>query len=199
MVAAPRPLGLDALDSFPLLGTLARVGITTTSIEALKRLASFPIDAMLQEVGPLALVQRIAASDSQATLHKQLSRTIETEGRPQVARHALSLMLGLDDGLVVPLGRENPEGALVLGRGEEADVQLFDGSVSSKHARVRWDGWKRQAWLSDLGSTNGTLINGKAVSVEEVALAEGNVVSLGDETAFLFLKTETLYALVRTR
>ena len=173
------------------------MGITTTSIDALKRLASFPIDAMLQQVGPLALVQKIAATPQ--ALHKQLSRTIETEGRPQVARHALSLMLGLEDGLVVPLGRETPEGALVLGRGDDVDVQLFDGSVSSKHARVRWDGWKRLAWLSDLGSTNGTLINGKAVSAEEVALAEGNVVSLGDETAFLFLKTETLYALVRTR
>lgn len=174
------------------------MGITTTSIEALKRLATFPIDAMLQEVGPLALVQRKAA-ETAASLHKQLSRTIETEGRPQVARHALSLMLGLDDGLVVPLGRESPEGSVVLGRGEEADVQLFDGSVSSKHARVRWDGWKRLAWLSDLGSTNGTLINGYAVSAEETALAEGNVVSLGEETAFLFLRTETLYALVRTR
>ena len=115
------------------------MGITTTTIEALKRLSTFPIDAMLQEVGPVALVQRVAAKDSQATLHKQLSRTIETEGRQ---------------------GKETPEGSLVLGRDEDADVQLFDGSVSAKHARVRWDGWKRLAWLSDLGSTNGTLING---------------------------------------
>lgn len=175
------------------------MGITTTSIEALKRLSTFPIDAMLQEVGPLALVQRKAQSETPATLHKQLSRTIETEGRPQVARHALSLMLGLDDGIVVPLGRENPEGSLVLGRGDDADVQLLDGSVSSKHARIRWDGWKRSAWLSDLGSTNGTLINGYAVTAEETPLAEGNVVTLGDETAFLFLRTETLYAMVRTR
>ena len=176
------------------------MAITTTSIEALKRLSSFPIDAMLQEIGPLALVQRLVGKDSQATFHQQLSRTIETEGRPQVARHALSLMMGLDDGLVVPLGREQPEGAMVLGRSEEADVQLaFDASVSAKHCRVRWDAWKRLAWLSDLGSTNGTLINGHAVSSEETALAEGNVVSLGDETAFLFLRTETLYALVRTR
>ncbi|MGV3623718.1 MAG: FHA domain-containing protein [Archangium sp.] len=172
--------------------------ITTTSIEALKRLASFPLDAMLQEVGPLALVQRQVAGDSPAQLHKQLSRTIETEGRPQVARHALSLMLGLDDGLVVPLGREAPEGSLVIGRGEAADVRLFDGSVSSLHAEIRWDGWKRVAWLRDLGSTNGTLVNGNALT-GEVELAEGNVVTLGDETAFLFLRTETLYALVRTR
>jgi len=170
--------------------------ITTTSIEALRRLASFPLEAMLQEVGPLALIQRAVAT--QAELHKQLSRTIETEGRPQVARHALSLMFGIEEGLVVPLGREAPEGSLVLGRSEEADVTLLDGSVSSRHARVRWDGWKREAWLEDLGSTNGTLLNGKAVA-GEVQLSEGNVLTLGDETAFLFMKTETLYALVKTR
>ena len=77
-------------------------------------------------------------------------------------------------------------------------MQLFDGSVSGHHARIRFDGWKRAAWLEDLGSTNGTLVNGAPVKAE-VQLAEGNVVSLGDETAFLFMRTETLYALVRTR
>lgn len=172
--------------------------ITTTSIEALRRLASFPIDAMLQEVGPLALIQRTVSPPPQADLHKLLSRTIETEGRPQVARHALSLMFGLEDGLVIPLGRESPDGQLVLGRGEEVDVPLADPSVSSRHARVRWDGWKREAWLEDLGSTNGTLLNGQPVA-GEVQLSEGNVLTLGDETAFLFMKTETLYALVRPK
>ena len=63
---------------------------------------------------------------------------------------------------------------------------------------MRFEGWKRAAWLRELGSTNGTLVNGVAVT-SEVALADGNVVSLGDETAFLFRRTETLYALVRTR
>ncbi|MFT3710551.1 MAG: FHA domain-containing protein [Archangium sp.] len=171
--------------------------IVTTSVSALRKLASFPIDAMLQEVGPLALVQK-ASAPSPAALHKQLSRTIETEGRPQVARHALGLMLELDEGMVVPIGRENPEGSLVFGRADDVDVRLFDGSVSSRHAQLRFDAWKRQAWLTDLGSTNGTLVNGMQIK-HEVALGEGNVVTLGDETAFLFLRTETLYALVRTR
>lgn len=170
--------------------------IVTTSVAALRRLASYPIDAMLQEIGPLALVQK--ASQSPAALHKQLSRTIETEGRPQVARHALGLMLELDDGMVVPIGKENPEGSLVFGRADDVDVQLFDGSVSSRHAQLRYDAWKRLAWLTDLGSTNGTLVNGTTIK-NEIALGEGNVVTLGDETAFLFLRTETLYALVRTR
>lgn len=174
------------------------MGIVTTSVTALKKLASYPLDATLQEVGPMALVQRSNPNQSQAQLYKQLSRTIETEGRPQVARHALSLLLGLDDGLVVPLGREGPEGTVVLGRGEDVDVQLLDGSVSSRHAQVRFDGWKRRAWLSDLGSTNGTVVNGKPV-LHEVELQESNVLILGDESAFLFMKTETLYALMKTR
>ncbi len=170
--------------------------IQTTSIEALRRLATFPLDAMMQEVGPLALVQR--GVESQAGTWQQFSRTVETEvGRPKVARHALSLM-ELDEGLVVPLGRDEPEGALVLGRGEEADVQVFDKSVSLRHAQVRWDAWQRTAWLTDLGSTNGTLVNGSAIN-GEVQLAEGNVLSLGDSTAFLFLRTETLYALLKSR
>lgn len=166
----------------------------TTSIEALKRLAAFPLDAMLQEVGPLALVQKEVEKPA---VRPHLYRTVETDlGGPKLARHALSLMLGLDDGLVIPLGREGPEGALVLGRAEGADVQVFDASVSGRHAEVRWDGWMRAAWLKDLGSTNGTLVNGNVIT-GEVALAEGNVITLGDATAFLFLRTETLYALVR--
>jgi len=170
----------------------------TTSIEALKRLSSFPLEAMLQEIGPLALVQRATAQESNANLYKQFTRTVETEGRPPVARHALALMLGLDQGLVISLGRDSPEGELLLGRGVEADVQLPDVSVSAKHAAIRWDGWKRTAWLRDLGSTNGTLVNGRPVT-SEVELVESNIVSLGNDTAFLFLKTETLYAMVHTK
>lgn len=171
----------------------------TTSIEALKRLSSFPLAAMLQEIGPLALVQRATEFQaSGATAYKQFTRTIETEGRPPVARHALSLMLGLDQGLVIALARDNPEGELLLGRGVEADVQLPDASVSAKHAIIRWDGWKRSAWLRDLGSTNGTLVNGHPVT-SEVALVESNIVTLGNDTAFLFLKTETLYAMVHSK
>lgn len=174
------------------------MSVTTTSIEALKRLSSFPLDAMLQEVGPLVLVQKSAGPVTQAQLYKQLSRTIETEGRPQVARHALQLMFGVEDGMVVPIGRDYPEGEMTIGRADDADVRLFDGSVSSHHARLRYDAWKRLAWISDLASTNGTLVNGLPVVIE-TPLAEGNIVTLGDETAFLFMRTETLYALVRTR
>lgn len=173
-------------------------GVTTT-IDALKRLSSYPLEAMLQEIGPLALVQRSAeVPQSGANLYKQFVRTVETDGRAPVARHALELLLGIDQGLVIALGRDAPEGELLLGRGEEADVQLPDPSVSARHAIVRWDGWKRLAFLRDLGSTNGTLVNGHGVT-NEVQLVESNIVSIGTDTAFLFVRTETLYAMVHTK
>ncbi len=50
----------------------------------------------------------------------------------------------------------------VLGRGEDADVQLPDGRVSRRHAEVRFEDGNYV--IVDLGSTNGTLVNGVPVS-----------------------------------
>jgi pSer/pThr/pTyr-binding forkhead associated (FHA) protein len=66
----------------------------------------------------------------------------------------------------------------VLGRAERADVVLPDGAVSSEHARVQRAG---RGWvLTDLGSTNGTRLNGAAVPANgQVAITAGDVVAVG--------------------
>jgi len=69
-------------------------------------------------------------------------------------------------------------GRLTLGRATENDVALPAGSfpaVSSRHAEVlERDG---KLWARDLGSKNGTLVNGEPV--EERALVSGDILRLG--------------------
>lgn len=69
------------------------------------------------------------------------------------------------------------QGAL-LGRAQRADVVLSDAAVSSEHARVQRAG---RGWvLTDLGSTNGTRLNGATVPANgQVGITAGDIVALG--------------------
>jgi FHA domain/Domain of unknown function (DUF1707) len=67
-------------------------------------------------------------------------------------------------------------GDLVLGRDPGCDCVLSDETVSRRHARIRRRG---DAWLlEDLGSMNGTRVNGWRVT-EPVELRPGDRVSFG--------------------
>lgn len=67
------------------------------------------------------------------------------------------------------------EGPLQLGRGEEADVQLADPSVSRNHAMI--DLGAGYAIVRDLGSTNGTFVNGERIETRK--LMPGDVLTVG--------------------
>ncbi len=69
----------------------------------------------------------------------------------------------------------------VIGRGGEADITLDDSGTSRKHIEVLWDGQRAQ--LTDLGSTNGTLLNGEPVS--RAVLPPDSVIEIG-RTRILF-------------
>jgi hypothetical protein len=68
------------------------------------------------------------------------------------------------------------EGATRVGRGEESEIVLVDPSVSRAHAILEIDG--AQPVVRDLGSTNGTFVNGRRVSVE--ALRDGDELLFGN-------------------
>lgn len=63
----------------------------------------------------------------------------------------------------------------VIGRGSDADIIISDAGSSRRHAEVLWDG--ERAMLRDLGSTNGTKVDGQ--KVREVALTPGTVFTIG--------------------
>lgn len=65
--------------------------------------------------------------------------------------------------------------ALTIGRGLNNDIIMEDTRVSRHHAELRYQG--RRFWVRDLGSTNGTYVNGEAV--EERGLNDNDVISLG--------------------
>jgi hypothetical protein len=65
--------------------------------------------------------------------------------------------------------------SVVIGRSREADVRLSDEGISRRHAEIRLEDGKY--WLIDLGSMNGTRLNGKRV--DRARLADGDALTLG--------------------
>jgi len=66
----------------------------------------------------------------------------------------------------------------LLGRGTDCDLRLVDPGVSRHHAELRVE--NDQVVLVDLGSTNGTFVNGQPV--RRVTLSDGMRVALGRTT-----------------
>lgn len=63
----------------------------------------------------------------------------------------------------------------VIGRGRDCDVRLGDPDTSRRHAELRLEG--ERFVLRDLGSTNGTWVNGERV--DRIALTPGDRLEIG--------------------
>ncbi len=66
---------------------------------------------------------------------------------------------------------------VTVGRGHEADFVLLDREVSREHFCVSHDG--RDFILEDLGSVNGTLVNGERIR-QSVPLSDGDTIQAGE-------------------
>ena len=74
-------------------------------------------------------------------------------------------------------------GEIVIGRGAGAEVRLVDEGISRLHARVRHDNGR--AWLEDMGSRNGTFVNGVRLGAP-TELREGDKIQVGSSTVLRF-------------
>jgi len=74
-------------------------------------------------------------------------------------------------GTVMPLNS-----AIIIGRAPGSDIYVPDDLISGKHARIT--PIPNGAMLEDLGSTNGTLLNGARVKAPETLL-QGDKISIG--------------------
>lgn len=71
-----------------------------------------------------------------------------------------------------------PEGDHVIGRGHDVAVHLYTPLMSRHHARIRVRG--NRLTLEDLGSKNGTLVNGERVN-GTLELHSGDTILVGGE------------------
>ena len=101
---------------------------------------------------------------------------------PDVVSGSLAIEAVVDE-RVQALAFERPDGThvvlrdgLTLGRGEDNAVRLRDSRVSRSHARIVADG---SGWsVEDLGSSNGTFVDG--AQVRRSRLDRGQTLTVGD-------------------
>jgi diguanylate cyclase (GGDEF)-like protein len=127
----------------------------------------------------------IPADEGEATRITNLTN-LETElraRRQQVAAYVVVLQ-GSNVGEMHKI--EGPE--LVIGRAVSANVRLNDDGISRRHCRILALGG--QLLIEDLGSANGTLVNGERVSQQP--LKEGDKIRLGATTTLKFTYQDKL-------
>jgi len=95
-------------------------------------------------------------------------------GQKTSARQAQPLVCiasGFYEGLAWPLDRSST----VIGRGRSADLVLNEATISRAHALFGLEAGR--PFVQDLGSTNGTLVNGQ--STERRLLEDGDELRMG--------------------
>lgn len=87
-----------------------------------------------------------------------------------------------------PAGELRFSDSFIIGRTRECGLQIREASVSRAHVEIAFDGW---GWrLKDLGSGNGTFVNGQRV--DELDLPEGALVELGKDGPRISLVVERI-------
>ena len=157
-------------------------------------------------LAPNRFTVRLARADFQRmtnlgpTLIDELSQLVQEHATGQGYQFAGALSIGLaeDPGLAegmvnidsttvkgsvawTPMleinGKRHPlvKSRTVIGRGSDADITVVDSGTSRKHVEIVWDGARAQ--VRDLGSTNGSQLNG--VPVKQAILEPDSVITIG--------------------
>jgi two-component system cell cycle response regulator len=123
---------------------------------------------------------RMLDDDPDATMVASIG-DFEDEMRRRRARDRASLVVlaGANVGEMYRLDG----GEQVLGRASNATIRLSDDGISRRHARVVREG--NQYVIEDLGSANGTLVQGERIAGRTV-LQDGDKIRLGPTTILKF-------------
>jgi pSer/pThr/pTyr-binding forkhead associated (FHA) protein len=90
---------------------------------------------------------------------------------------------------VIPVAKSN----LTIGSAKHCDVVLQNASVHGEHLRAWFDGGR--VWIQDMGSTNGTFLNGiRLPSLKPMLVRELDVLKLGENPVTLGLEANMVRA-----
>ena len=95
----------------------------------------------------------------------------ETPAGPVPGGGSIRVLRGFYEGLEMPVDRD----WVVIGRGRGADIVIAEPTMSRAHAAIGFDG--SHFFVQDLGSTNGTRVNG--TREQKAMLRDGDEVQLG--------------------
>jgi len=93
-------------------------------------------------------------------------------------RFALRFISGKYQGGEFPL-RMNRE--IIIGRSSDLDMVLVEDMVSRRHAKI--SSTEAEVYIQDMGSTNGTFVNGERIKVP-VPIAAGDTVRFGNRLTY---------------
>jgi pSer/pThr/pTyr-binding forkhead associated (FHA) protein len=117
-------------------------------------------------------------SSGRGDLEKQLDLVVTQAGSKR-GKAFLMVSTGEAAGTVFPLTHSS----LLIGRSPEAEVRINEQAISHEHARLEMIG--ARCTIQDLGSTNGTYVNGQRI-VQSVVLTGGDTIRAGS-TTFTFV------------
>ena len=103
-------------------------------------------------------------------MHEPTSEIEELAG-PVPSGGSIRVLAGFYEGLEMPVDRD----WVVIGRGRGADIVISEPTMSRSHAAIGYDG--EGFFVQDLGSTNGTRVNGKRA--QKTPIKSGDDVQLG--------------------
>jgi hypothetical protein len=166
-------------------------GATSKRFQCPKCAAMFEVMNPFTAEAPLTPIEALAPKPVEApkpteTTSRQreamLASVLGESAMPPGIRYSLAFLTGPQASTVRALTAP----VTTLGR-EEGDVIINDPETSRRHARIEIhsDG---TAWLTDLGSTNGTVIAGKTID-EPTQLLDRQEFSCGRSTFMLLIRT----------
>ncbi len=127
--------------------------------------------SLREEIAPKSAQVRAAPASSSAAV-----AATRPPPKPAVVEEMdLPVIFGKDDPVAGKRFTIHP-GENIVGRLEECDVPILDGSVSRQHSRLVYA--RERVTVSDLGSSNGTFVNNTRIDMAE--LADGDLLRVGN-------------------